>query len=813
MKPKLGEWQPLDLVDKEAVKPLCSFNSRVAAHDHRYYTLGNNHSSVCDSNNTYSHINSGDDDDDNDSVNSDVVFAQIKDPIGDEQNRVEKRRWQKAKGIFVFAAIAITCLVVVILFQHFSGKCDQTDSPCTSTECVQGAAYILNKMDTSIDPCTDFYTFSCGNWLKTTPFPPSKNKYGAFGMIDDEIKQIMKEILAEGNEGQSSSAIQKAFQYHSLCMDEATIEKQGTTPALQLIKDLGSWTLTSDPASGVFDVATWNIQDALLLSHRRGFSPLFSMSVSTDEYNNSQYKIKFDQSGLTLGDRREYFSNHSNYADLKAAFIQFGVDVVTLLGGETDGLKESIGDIYDFEQRLAQIQMSKESLLDPVKNYHNMTLQTFQSSLMGEWLSLDSYMRGIFDGLDSDVTMETVVIVYTPDYFLKLQDVIKKTSEEVLANYLVWHAVESLMGYLPKPFQDASLKLEKVENGVKELPPRWKRCLTKVTSALGFATGALYVQKHFKSSSKQDVQELFDEVRSAFLSNLDDLAWMDDTTRDYAREKARASGSMLGYPEYITDTKLLDEHYENLTLVEGKFFESRIAIGIHGRQKNLQHYGTVPDKTEWEMYPTEVNGYYSPDFNHIAFPAGILRPPLYNPTSPKSFNFGSFGMICGHELTHGFDNKGRFFDKDGNMRTWWTDKSSQKFKDFSQCYVDFYSNFTVEGTHLNGETTLSENIADNGGMKMAYLAWRAWKDKHGGGDSLDLPGVTYTPDQMFFIGMAQLWCTHYTPEYMQQAILTDVHSIAKFRVVGTMPNSKYFAEAFQCPSGSSMNPEHKCKVW
>ncbi|WAR31147.1 ECE1-like protein [Mya arenaria] len=262
------------------------------------------------------------------------------------------------------------------------------------------------------------------------------------------------------------------------------------------------------------------------------------------------------------------------------------------------------------------------------------------------------------------------------------------------------------------------------------------------------------------------VQELFDEVRSAFLSNLDDLAWMDDTTRDYAREKARASGSMLGYPEYITDTKLLDEHYENLTLVEGKFFESRIAIGIHGRQKNLQHYGTVPDKTEWEMYPTEVNGYYSPDFNHIAFPAGILRPPLYNPTSPKSFNFGSFGMIC------------RFFDKDGNMRTWWTDKSSQKFKDFSQCYVDFYSNFTVEGTH------------------MAYLAWRAWKDKHGGGDSLDLPGVTYTPDQMFFIGMAQLWCTHYTPE-----------------VVGTMPNSKYFAEAFQCPSGSSMNPEHKCKVW
>ncbi|XP_052219549.1 endothelin-converting enzyme homolog isoform X2 [Dreissena polymorpha] len=749
------------------------------------------------------------------SVLKDKENGVLIDPLEERCEEAERKRWQKIKALLALAVILIAGLVIVVLVQHFRGGCPNCGQ-CTTQECVMGAAYILNKMDASVDPCTDFYLFSCGNWIKKTPFPPSKTKYGSFGIIADEILDIMHKIMNSGEvlyKGENSSAIHKTFQYYAMCMNEVQIQKDGVIPALKLIKSLGSWTLTSDPNSGQFDPSVWTVQNALTQAHKQQFSALFDMSVGTDEKNNSKYIIKFEQAGLTLNDRKEYFSDHSNYKALKEAFLEFAKEIVRLLGGEEAGRKDKVASLYDFEQKLANIHMSKESLIDPVKNYHNMTLQEFQSTFLGDWLDLKAYVTALFSDVSMTVPMDTVVIVYTPDYFKKLQQVIKDTNKETLANYVVWQSVQQMIGYLGKEFETAALILDKVETGVKEYPTRWKRCLTKDTATLGFALGAMYIQDNFANSSKKEVKELLEEIRAAFISNLDDISWMDASTRDYAKVKAAAVTKMLGYPDYIADRKKLDQHYENLTLVPGKFFETRLSVLVYGRQKNLRHLGTQPDRAEWLMVPEEVNGYYSPDFNHIVFPAGILRPPLYNPTSPKSFNFGSFGTICGHELTHGFDNKGRNFDKSGNMASWWTESSTAQFTNYKQCFIDYYSNFTVDGTHLNGETTQGENIADNGGMKMAYLAWKKWESKNHGRDSFTLPGVAYTPDQLFFIGMAQLWCSHYTPEYMQQSILRDVHSIAKFRVLGTMPNSKYFAKAFQCPKGSLMNPEKKCEVW
>ncbi|KAL4234013.1 Endothelin-converting enzyme 2 [Mactra antiquata] len=806
MKPKMSEWQPLDLVDKEVIQPLRSFNSRVASRDHRYYTLNTDDSAVYDQ--ELDNDDNGDDDDD--SVTSEVEFIN-QDPIEDHDSIKHKKRWQKLRLVLFLGVIMITCLVVVVIFQHFR---NQSDPTCTTTECVKSSAYILNKMDTSINPCDDFYTFSCGNWEKTTTIPPSKPKYTAFSQISDEIDLILKEILEIGEDTynkKNSTAIHQAFQYYNLCMDTDKIDEVKETPLVKLINDLGGWGFTNDPESGTLDLTKWNLQDAVLLSHRLDFPTLFSMGVSTDERNSSHYMIKFEQSGLTLSDPKEYFTNHSNHGTLKNAYMSWLTHFVTLIGNEANDMETQVKDLYDFEQNLAQIFVPHEELLDPQKIYHNMTLKQFQDDYLGDMLDINQYMSGMFEDITT-INLDTVVIVYTPDYFTKLQQLINDTPSKTLANYVVWIAAQSMSGYLYPDFVNASLILEKVESGLKELPPRWKRCLGKVTSSLGFAVSSIYVGEHFKEDSKKEVDTLLEEIRSSFISNLYNLNWMDDKTRQYAVEKAKSVSKMLGYPDYITDIVKLDKEYENLTLSEGNFFESRLLIRRYFNLKNLRLYGTIPDRTKWAMFPTEVNGYYSSDFNHIVFPAGILRPPLFDMKSPRSFNFGSFGMICGHELTHGFDNNGRKFDKDGDMRDWWSESSADSFEDLTKCFVDFYHNYTVNGTHLNGETTLGENIADNGGMKMAYLAYKKWLHKSGS-DSIILPGMKYNSDQLFFIGMAQVWCSYYTPEYEQKSILVDAHSIARFRVLGSMSNSMEFARTFNCPKNSAMNPEKKCQVW
>ncbi|XP_053402259.1 endothelin-converting enzyme homolog isoform X2 [Mercenaria mercenaria] len=736
----------------------------------------------------------------------------ILDPVEDEERKKHRRQNDKLKILLVFGVILLTCLVVVIIFQHF--RTHGATQICTTEECVKGSAYIVNKMDTTVDPCEDFYTFSCGNWEKMTPIPPSKSKYGSFSQIGDEIKKKLREVLEEDEKlykGVKSSAIHKAKTFYDMCMDEKEIKKAGKGPVLKLIGELGSWGMTSDPVSGTFDPDKWDIEDAFLLTHRYGLSSLFSMGISTDEKNSGRYMIKFEQSGLTLSDSKEYFSNHTNYEILKRAYIEYATGFAKLLGAG-DNVEESVRNLYDFEQKLAVIHVPREQLLDPLKTYHNMTLQQFQDDYLGDWLNLEAYVKGIFGDINT-IPMDTEVLVYTPEYFTELQDLLKQTDKELLANYFVWHSVDHMVGYLTKDFLEVALGLDKAESGIKEYPVRWKRCLSKTTSAFGFAVGALYVQENFAEESKKDVESLFEEIRAAFIANLDDLEWMDDKTRAYAIEKANGVSKMLGYPDYVLDPAKLDKHYENVTLVDGKFFESKLSELIYYRQKNLRRLGTVPDRNEWNMVPSEVNGYYSADFNHIVFPAGILQPPLYNPTSPRSFNFGSFGMICGHELTHGFDNRGKDFDKEGNMRNWWTKSSTENFKKLTKCFEDFYHEYTVNGTHLNGKTTLGENIADNGGMKTAYLAYKSWLKKSGGKDIVSLPGMKYNSDQLFFIGMAQIWCSHYTPEYQQKAILVDEHSIAKYRVLGSMSNSKYFAKAFNCPKNSPMNPEEKCTVW
>lgn len=727
---------------------------------------------------------------------------------GGPKDIFRNKRERKFIYLLAFSIVLITCLTVVLIWQYFATSQYYAGKPCTTPSCVQESAYILNKMQLSTDPCTDFYEYACGKWEKTTHFPPSKSRYGAFSQISDGIKEMLKEILNKTDsnlyKGVSSTAIKKTRDYYSMCMDEEAINDSGIEPVLKHIDELGSWTVTS----GDFDRDNWDIHTAMVKSHSFNHAPFFSMAVSPDEKNSSSYIIGFEQAGLTLNDPHEYFLNHSNYNELRKAFIAFVTDFGKLLGGKEAIVYDKVEELYEFEQELAKIHVPQEQLVDPVKTYHKMTVKEFQDNVLGNWLDIEEFLKDMF-GKPIPVTEN--ILVYTPAYFKALNKLINASNKQVLANYIVWRSVESLTGYLPAEFLEAALQLDKVESGIKEYPARWKRCLSKIESSLGFALGALYIQENFAESSKTEVESLLEDIRAAFISNLPSVSWMDYQTRDYAIQKAQAVTKMLGYPDFILDPVKLDKYYEKMHLEE-ELIASKLTISRFYRQKNMRRLRTVPDRTEWDMVPTEVNGYYSPEFNHIVFPAGILQPPLYNPQKPKSFNFGSFGMIVGHELTHGFDNKGRNFDKFGNMHNWWSNASTKAFDEHSKCYEEQYSKFKVQDTHLNGKTTLSENIADNGGLKMAYLAYKSWL-KTNKKDSFKLPGLDFTSDQLFFIGMSQLWCAHYTPEYAKIAVLVDVHSIAKFRVLGPMMNSKYFSEAFNCPQNSPMNPEKKCAIW
>lgn len=291
------------------------------------------------------------------------------------------------------------------------------------------------------------------------------------------------------------------------------------------------------------------------------------------------------------------------------------------------------------------------------------------------------------------------------------------------------------------------------------------------------------------------------------------MSWMDDKTRETAIEKVRKIVQMIGYPDWILDSVQLDKYYENVTLVTGEFLVSHLNIRRESVLRNHNKLGTVPDRQEWHMMPVETNAYYSQSNNQIVFPAGILQRPFFTPSFPMSFNFGTTGMIIGHEMTHGFDNKGRHYDKYGNLNNWWTDQSATSFQSKTSCMVRQYSNYTAENTHLKGERVLGENIADNGGLKTAYMAYRHWVKSKDSNEVKDLPGLTLTPEQLFFVGFGQLWCSYYTPQYTKQAILTDEHTISKFRTIGVVSNSGDFARAFQCAPNTPMNPQIKCQVW
>nr|KAF6478122.1 membrane metalloendopeptidase [Molossus molossus] len=475
--------------------------------------------------------------------------------------------------------------------------------------------------------------------------------------------------------------------------------------------------------------------------------------------------------------------------------------------------------IMELEKEIANATAKPEDRNDPMLLYNKMKLAQIQNNfpleINGTSFNWSNFTNEIMSTVDINITNEEDVIVYAPEYLTKLKLILTKYSARDLQNFMSWRFIMDLVSSLSRTYKESRNAFRKALYGTTSETATWRRCVNYVNGNMDNAVGRLYVEAAFAGESKHVVEDLIAQIREVFIQTLDDLTWMDAETKKRAEEKALAIKERIGYPDdLISDDNKLNKDYEELNYKEDEYFENIIQGLKLGQNRQLKRLREKVDKDEWISGAAVVNAFYSSARNQIVFPAGILQPPFFSARQPNSLNYGGIGMVIGHEITHGFDDNGRNFNKDGDLIDWWTQQSANNFKEQSQCMVEQYGNFSWDlagGQHINGINTLGENIADNGGIGQAYRAYQNYVKKNG--EEKLLPGLDLNHKQLFFLNFAQVWCGTYRPEYAVNSIKTDAHSPGNFRIIGTLQNSAEFSEAFHCLKNSYMNPRRKCRVW
>ncbi|XP_065218845.1 endothelin-converting enzyme homolog isoform X3 [Planococcus citri] len=731
-------------------------------------------------------------------------------------------------GIFLtlFSIIVITLLATTsndepIYVPYFKVPAGWQDEYCFSEKCIHTASYMLSSMNQSISPCNNFYEFACGRWVLSNPIPEGRSIWGMFNQLEQANQLVIKNVLERENFAKTEcEAEQKARRYYLSCLDpNETTEKLGATPMINLLKEIGGWNVIDQN----FDIENWDYQVTLeKLQNNYSLGGLFFWVVAEDDKNSSGYIIQIDQPALTLPSSENY-NNITNNTKLFNAYLDYMTTVGTLLGGEPNSTRSQMQDVIYFETKLASIMVPDEERRDEEKIYHRMTISELQSK--APFLNWEQYFTNAFQRINRTVTKDQLVVIYAVEYMKELDKFLKDyigqndNNKRILHNYLVWQAVRTMTGYLSKPFRDSYKGLRKILFGSEGSLESWRYCIADTNNVLGFAVGALYVREAFHGNSKPltfdfsftQAKKMINDIRDAFKQNFEKLRWMDLQTLLLAKNKADSITDMIGFPDYILDPKELNSKYEGLDIKEDEYFLNNIRINQFRIKENLEKLDQPVNKSKWLMTPSTVNAYYSPNTNRIVFPAGILQAPFYDQDQQLSLNYGAIGVVMGHELTHAFDDQGREYDSNGNLNRWWKNITIERFKNATQCVINQYSDFHVNGKYISGVRTLGENIADNGGLKAAYHAYLKVNKENP--KEFALPGLNYTQDQLFFISFAQVWCSASTSEAIALQIDKDTHVPSEFRVNGPLQNLREFSEIFHCPLGSEMNPKLKCEIW
>jgi endothelin-converting enzyme/putative endopeptidase len=646
----------------------------------------------------------------------------------------------------------------------------------------------VSSMDKSVDPCVDFYQYSCGGWQKKNLIPPDQVAWGVYGKLYQDNLQFLRGILeqAAAAKGQRDQVTQEIGDFYSACMNEAAVEKLGLgalKPELAQITQLKSGR----------EMAPLVARLQLDL----GGTVLFGSSSLQDPDNSEQQIAGLTQGGLGLPDRDYYTKDDAKSKEIRERYLQHMQKIFELLGDKPEIAKQNAETVMHIETTLATASMTRVERRDPYKRKNKIKLADLEQLVPSfDW---PAYFRTL-------KTPQFEIVNVAPPSFFKEMDA--RLKDEPLANwknYLRFHLVNGYSPYLSSPFVQENFDFYlKYLRGAKEMQPRWKRCVQFTDRDLGEALGQAYVRKVFSPELKASTLDMVRRIEDAMALRIRQLDWMGAETKEQALTKLHGLRNKIGYPEKWRD-------YSSVKIARNDLLGDVQRTTEFERHRNFNKIGQPVDHGEWGMTPPTVNAYYNPAMNDINFPAGVLQPPLYDAKIDDAPNYGDTGGTIGHELTHGFDDQGAKFDAKGNLRDWWTKEDKQKFEERTKCIADQYAQYVVvDDIHINSRLTLGEDVADLGGEILAYIAWKdATKDK----DLKPIDGLT--PEQRFFIGFAQWDCSNEREENLRVRALTDPHSPSKYRINGVVVNMPEFAQAFACKAGQPMvnPPEKVCKVW
>lgn len=677
-----------------------------------------------------------------------------------------------------YSAIAILGIMSLV-------ACDDNNSENTKEDDI--ILLDKNNMDTTISPGDNFFRYANGGWLNTNDIPESETRWGTFDMLAENNMVKVHTLLEDAAhaDGDKGSREQKVGDFYKSGMDSVEINKAALTPLKSTLDRID------------------NIQntDGLLKEiarlHTEGMGQVFGFYISPDDKDVTQQITQLYQSGLGMPDRDYYFNKDERSTGIRDAYKEYQVQMLRLMGMDSSAAKKSAADIYALEEKLAKASMTRTERRDPYNVYNKVSIKEFNKQTPGiDWTTLLADMK---------VQGEDSMIVGMPGFMKEVSKQLKATPLETWKKYLKFHTVSDMSPYLSSEFDDAHFDFYgKVVRGQEAQKPRWKRVLRVVDGGVGELLGQLYVDQHFKPEAKQRMEELVKNLQETYRDRITKLDWMTEETKQKAIAKLNTFVKKIGYPDKW-------RNYDDLDIVADSYVENVIKSAKFDYDYMVNKLGKPVDKTEWYMTPPTVNAYYNPAFNEIVFPAGILAFPFFDMNADDAVNYGAIGGVIGHEMTHGFDDQGSKYAADGNLKNWWTPEDSTRFAEKTKVVKDQFDNYTVlDSVHVNGELTLGENLADLGGLAIAYEAFQKTEQAKNG-EKID--GLT--PDQRFFLSWAQVWRANTRDEEMANRIITDPHSPVEWRTNGPLSNMPEFYKAFDIKEGDKMwRPDSlRAQVW